>query len=126
MLTISDIPADFPVRPLESHQHAECRTTCGTCGLSWDDAIPTAWTPAPSARCPFEYFHDPISCDPDEDPWTEQSVSPTMRKLANTTPLVARLLTLGLSEEMVWEIWHRYACQHYSYSTPSRLQPTEL
>ncbi len=32
--------------------------TCGTCGLSWDDSIPTGWTPAPAARCPFEYFHD--------------------------------------------------------------------
>jgi hypothetical protein len=31
--------------------------TCHTCWLSWDDSIPTTWTPAPSARCPFEYFH---------------------------------------------------------------------
>ena len=33
-------------------------TTCGACGLTWDDAIVTSWTPAPSARCPFEYFHE--------------------------------------------------------------------
>jgi hypothetical protein len=31
--------------------------TCGACGLSWNDALITAWTPAPSARCPFEYEH---------------------------------------------------------------------
>jgi hypothetical protein len=31
--------------------------TCGTCGRSWDDAVATSATPAPSARCPFEYSH---------------------------------------------------------------------
>lgn len=51
------IPADFPVQPLKSGQEAKDKVTCGHCGLSWDDAIPTSWTPAPSARCPFEYFH---------------------------------------------------------------------
>lgn len=33
-------------------------TTCGECGRSWDDAVVTGWTPAPSARCPFEYEHE--------------------------------------------------------------------
>jgi hypothetical protein len=51
------IPADFPVQPLKPGEPAEDRTTCGTCGLSWDDAKLTAWTPTPSGRCPFEYFH---------------------------------------------------------------------
>lgn len=32
--------------------------TCGACRRSWDDAVPTSLTPAPSARCPFEYDHD--------------------------------------------------------------------
>lgn len=32
--------------------------TCGTCGRSWDDSVVTAWTPAPSGRCPFEYEHE--------------------------------------------------------------------
>jgi hypothetical protein len=32
--------------------------TCGNCGLSWDDSIVTSLTPAPSARCPFEGFHE--------------------------------------------------------------------
>jgi hypothetical protein len=52
-----DIPADFEVRPLGPDEPAKDKVTCGTCGLSWDDAIGTQWTPAPSARCPFEYFH---------------------------------------------------------------------
>ena len=32
--------------------------TCGRCGRTWDDAAPTAWTPAPSGRCPFEYMRN--------------------------------------------------------------------
>jgi hypothetical protein len=32
--------------------------TCGTCGRSWNDAAISSWTPAPSARCPFEYDHE--------------------------------------------------------------------
>ena len=51
------IPEDFEVQPLKDGEEAEDRATCGTCGLSWDDAIPTSLTPAPSGRCPFEYFH---------------------------------------------------------------------
>ena len=38
--------------------------TCNACGLSWDDGIITSMTPAPSARCPFEAFHD----DPEPPP----------------------------------------------------------
>ncbi len=48
---------DFPVVALEDDDEAEDRVTCGTCGRSWDDAIATSYTPAPAARCPFEYFH---------------------------------------------------------------------
>ena len=33
-------------------------SVCGECGRGWDDTIGTAWTPAPAARCPFEYEHD--------------------------------------------------------------------
>jgi hypothetical protein len=51
------VPADFPVQPLKPGQPATDPVTCGTCGRSWDDAIPTDWTPAPSGRCPFEYYH---------------------------------------------------------------------
>jgi len=59
-----EIPADFPVRPLDDDEEAQDRATCGTCGLSWDDAIVTQYTPAPSARCPFEQYH--LSEDDDE------------------------------------------------------------
>lgn len=47
-----------------SHQHDEDGNavydwvTCGTCGLTWNDALITSITPAPSARCPFEYLHE--------------------------------------------------------------------
>lgn len=30
---------------------------CGSCGRAWDDDKPTALTPAPSGRCPFEHMH---------------------------------------------------------------------
>ncbi len=55
------IPKSFPVQPLKPNQPAKGRATCGTCGRSWDDGIATGYTPAPSARCPFEYFHDEVS-----------------------------------------------------------------
>lgn len=51
------VPDDFAVRPLMHGDEATDRVTCGTCGRSWDDAISTSWTPTPSGRCPFEYFH---------------------------------------------------------------------
>ena len=53
----SDIPAEFPVRPLKPEEAGQDVAMCGSCGLVWDDAIPTSWTPAPSGRCPFEYYH---------------------------------------------------------------------
>ena len=57
-------------------------TTDGACGLSWDDSIVTSMTPAPSARCPFEWFHqydeddEPILLEPDDIPadWPVQPV----------------------------------------------------
>lgn len=77
-----EIPEDFPVKVLTAEEIAAtcgvCRPghkipgeplcsrhgkvirevmTCGECGRSWDDSIGTEWTPAPAARCPFEYFH---------------------------------------------------------------------
>lgn len=57
MKTHTRIPADHPVRPIRATTKAKDRATCGHCGLSWDDAIITSMTPAPSARCPFEAFH---------------------------------------------------------------------
>lgn len=59
------IPTDYEVQPLSADQVATAiePTTCGTCGLTWDDGIVTSMTPAPSARCPFEAFH--IDDDPE-------------------------------------------------------------
>lgn len=59
---MSTVPKDFPVRPIRANATRERANagnlaTCGACHRSWDDAIVTGWTPAPSARCPFEYFH---------------------------------------------------------------------
>lgn len=60
---LQDVPDDFPVRPLATNDAATDRGTCGECGRSWDDAIATSYTPAPSARCPFEYFHGTENCE---------------------------------------------------------------
>ena len=57
--------------------------TDGACGLSWDDSIITGMTPAPSARCPFEKFHEydiddePIALWVDEIPkdWPVQPIA---------------------------------------------------
>jgi len=54
---VERIPKDHPVQPLKPEQSAKDKATCGHCGLSWDDGISTSLTPAPSARCPFEYYH---------------------------------------------------------------------
>lgn len=68
------VPEDFPVKVLKPGQHAEVKATCGTCGRSWDDNIITEWTPAPSARCPFEYFHE------ESDPTLEEVQRDTLRE----------------------------------------------
>lgn len=49
------VPMDFPVQP--TTKGGPNIATDGTCGLSWDDSVSTSMTPAPSGRCPFEYFH---------------------------------------------------------------------
>jgi hypothetical protein len=54
---VRGIPRSWPVQPLRPGQVARDPVTCGTCGLSWDDAKTTSMTPAPSGRCPFESFH---------------------------------------------------------------------
>ncbi len=35
--------------------------TCGTCGQTWNDALGSEWTPAPSGRCPYEYIHPELA-----------------------------------------------------------------
>lgn len=68
---VSLIPDSFPVRPLGDGDDRPSKSTCGHCGLSWDDGIPTAYTPSPSGRCPFEYFH----LYPEEHPAAPVTVS---------------------------------------------------
>ena len=59
-MKLPKVPKGFPVKVLRTEaqrQKAKDAATCGTCGRSWDDAVVTGWTPAPSARCPFESYH---------------------------------------------------------------------
>lgn len=35
--------------------------TCGTCGRTWNDALISERTPAPSGRCPYERMHDDLA-----------------------------------------------------------------
>lgn len=73
-LSMDDIPATWEVQPIAEGGEAPANltepddvnggtktttdyVTCGACGLTWDDSVPTGLTPAPSARCPFETFH---------------------------------------------------------------------
>ena len=52
------VPATWPVQPIKYDKSVKGLCTCGECGLSWDDDKVTSMTPAPSARCPFEAFHN--------------------------------------------------------------------
>lgn len=45
------------VLDIATYPNAAAVMTCGHCHRSWDDSVVTAWTPVPSARCPFEYEH---------------------------------------------------------------------
>ncbi len=65
------IPADFPVRPWTYGDLPAGPTPARfsydpTCGYYWDDTIATAYTPAPSGRCPFEAFHVDAEADRQE------------------------------------------------------------
>jgi hypothetical protein len=55
--TLVKVPNSFPVRPLNPGQDARVYCICGTCHLTWDDAIATQYTPTHGPRCPFEAFH---------------------------------------------------------------------
>lgn len=66
---IDRIPRDWPVRPIRHpNPHGLGLVTCGTCHLTWDDGVVTSLTPAPSARCPFEPFHEDGLEDHEADP----------------------------------------------------------
>lgn len=53
------------VRYVAPHRPAPATfARCLTCFRAWNDDKPTAWTPTPSGRCPFEYWHryrDPLA-----------------------------------------------------------------
>lgn len=56
-ITMPRVPKNFTVKVLQAGQEAKDKATCLTCYRSWDDAVITSMTPAPSGRCPFEYYH---------------------------------------------------------------------
>lgn len=95
------IPKDFPVQPLQPGDVAKDRVTCGTCGLSWDDAIGTTWTPAPSGRCPFEYFHLPEKPEPKVDVNRDQRKIREMTSLLLTCSGQMKLLYRDKSPEII-------------------------
>ena len=56
----------------EMGKQVDAWAVCGHCGRTWNDALSTSRTPAPSARCPFEELHEyPAPADElDTDPST--------------------------------------------------------
>jgi hypothetical protein len=60
-MSATKIPRDWPVQPITpTLDQTTGLTQCWTCGRYWDDSKPTSLTPAPAARCPFEYFHEDV------------------------------------------------------------------
>jgi len=45
----------------ENGQVIENMATCGECGKTWNDALISSRTPAPSGRCPYESIHEEIA-----------------------------------------------------------------
>lgn len=82
---LEDVPDDFPVTVLDDDDEATERMTCGECGRSWDDAVVTSYTPAPSARCPFEAYHGKTS-------WAEENADDA-EELADMEKLLAEFQT---------------------------------
>jgi hypothetical protein len=108
---ITAVPKDWPVQPLKPDQAAKDKATCGHCGLSWDDAIPTSMTPAPSARCPFEQFH---------------KYRRGRRMKLNQQPPTPKprfelrrdgVLILTGTEDECWQYIHRMHCYSVSHAT---------
>ncbi len=109
MKTHEPIPKDWPVRPLSLSQVQRAKAprsiaTCGHCGLSWNDAVITDYTPAPSARCPFEEFHV----------YPEEEEEPTARAdaLADARKLVHRILV------QTGDVDSMAAAQDYRFAFP--------
>lgn len=62
MPMLTPVPGATPTYDDDGNEVVEV-VTCGTCGRSWNDAAVSDVTPAPSARCPFEYEHEFPDCD---------------------------------------------------------------
>lgn len=69
---IEELEADIAAEEISEENGAESQmdddgnavvdmATCGECGMSWNDALISSSTPAPSARCPYEHMHDKIA-----------------------------------------------------------------
>lgn len=54
---LTPVPGATPRYDVDGNEEVVV-ATCGHCGRSWNDAAISAVTPAPSARCPFEYEHE--------------------------------------------------------------------
>lgn len=68
---IEELESEIEAEEISEENGAEARldddgnvvvemATCGNCGKSWNDALMSSMTPAPSARCPYEYIHEEI------------------------------------------------------------------
>lgn len=68
------VPPEFEVQPTKAK--GPNIATDGNCGLSWDDDVSTTYTPVPSGRCPFEWFHGNVD---DALKEISKSVGPLMR-----------------------------------------------
>jgi hypothetical protein len=69
---VEEIEAEFAEREISVENGAKEQTdddgniiedmvTCETCGRTWNDALVTDRTPAPSGRCPYEYEHEELA-----------------------------------------------------------------
>lgn len=124
---VKKIPKSHPVQPLKPGEAAVALSTCGYCGLSWDDDIVTSMTPAPSARCPFEAFHvypdDKPARKPRKkaakkkpvlvayetfvDPWAEPAPDP-MKTILGVSAEYERQYTRNQEEYAAWSKAHPY------------------
>lgn len=64
---------------LREHPNADI-VTDGYDGRMWDDSVVTGWTPAPSARSPFEYDRDYEEDWDDEEDWDEDRTASRKRR----------------------------------------------
>lgn len=114
-LDYEDIPETHVVQPLrtkEERDGAKAVATCGTCGLSWDDGISTGMTPAPSGRCPFEYFHV-YEEDDDFEPHEAPDVHEIIADVLDSVKLAMESQGLGHRADDILATVEDYVANHY-------------